>query len=68
MKAIKPPRFDIEAVRELAGDKVFARAKAYFSAGQVEILSIEPNRVLAQVAGTEDYRTVLTWGGRENRR
>ena len=60
MKAKKQPRFDINALRALAGDKVFARAEAYFRAGQVEILSIEPDRVLAQVAGTQDYRTVLT--------
>ena len=63
MKAKEQLRFDIDALRALAGDKVFARAEAYFRAGQVEILAIEPDRVLAQVAGTEDYRTVLTGGG-----
>ncbi|MHA1108278.1 MAG: SWIM zinc finger family protein [Alphaproteobacteria bacterium] len=65
MKAGNRPRFDIDALRALAGDKVFARAEAYFRAGQVEILSLEPNRVLAQVAGTEDYRTVITGGRAE---
>ena len=44
MKAKKQPRFDIDALRALAGEKVFARAEAYFRAGQVEILSIEPEK------------------------
>lgn len=56
-------RFDIDALREIAGDKVFARGQAYHRDGQVEILSIEPARVLAQVAGSEDYRTELTGRG-----
>ena len=57
------PRFDIDALREIAGEKVFAREEAYHREGQVAILSIERKRVLAQVAGTEDYRTVLTGRG-----
>jgi uncharacterized Zn finger protein len=60
MTANSKPRFDIKALRQIAGDKVFERGEEYFSDGQVEILSVEPGRVLAQVAGTEDYRTVLT--------
>ena len=63
MKAKDRPRFDIDAVRELAGDKVFARGEAYHRAGHVEILSLEPGRALARVAGTEDYRTVLAGKG-----
>jgi len=63
MKAKDRPRFDIDAVRDLAGDKVFARGAAYHRDGQVAILSIERERVLAQVAGTDDYRTVLTGRG-----
>ena len=59
MKAQKQPRFDVKALRELAGNKVFSRAEAYFHAGQVEILSIEPDRV----AGTQEYRTILTGTG-----
>jgi uncharacterized Zn finger protein len=59
------PRFDVDALRELAGEKVFARGEVYHSDGQVQILSLEPARTLAQVAGTEDYRTVLTGRGRE---
>jgi tetratricopeptide (TPR) repeat protein len=58
-------RFDIDVLRELAGEKVFARGAAYHRDGQVEILSIKPRRVLAQVAGTEDYRTELRGDGED---
>ncbi len=57
------PRFDIDALHRLAGDKAFARGQAYHQAGQVEILDLEPGRVLARVSGSEDYRSVLTGGG-----
>ncbi len=56
-------RFDVEALRQLAGAKVFARGESYFGGGSVQILAIEPKRVLASVAGTEDYRVVLTGQG-----
>jgi uncharacterized Zn finger protein len=56
-------RFDLAALRELAGDKAFARGAAYFRDGQVNPLAVEPERVLAQVSGTEDYRTSLTGRG-----
>lgn len=59
MKKKEQARFDIDTLRELAGDKVFARGEAYYRDGQVEILLIEPKRVLAQVSGTEDHRTEL---------
>jgi len=65
MKAKARPRFDIDVLRDLAGDKVFARGEAYCRGGQVQILVLEPGRVLAQVAGTEDYRTELTGRGKE---
>jgi len=58
-------RFDLAALRDLAGDKVFARGQAYHRDGQVEILAIEPGWVLAQVAGTEDYRTKITGRGED---
>lgn len=57
------PRFDRDALRNLAGDKVFARGLAYHQAGQVTILTIEPGRVVARVAGSENYRAVLTGSG-----
>ena len=59
------PRFDIDVLRELAGEKVFARGEAYYRDGQVEILTVEPGRVLAQVTGTEDYRTELKGNGND---
>ena len=40
-----------------------ARGEAYYRDGRVEILDLDPSRVLAQVAGTEDYRTELTGRG-----
>ena len=58
-------RFDIRALRDLAGDKVFDRGKAYHRDGQVEILAIDPGWVLARVAGTEDYRTKVTGCGED---
>jgi len=59
------PRFDIDALRDIAGEKVFARGKAYYQDGQAEILSLEPGRVKAQVAGTQDYRVVLEGRGED---
>lgn len=64
MKAEDQPRFNVDALRKLAGGKVFARGEDYFEDGQVEILIVEPKRVLAQVAGTEDYRTELKGRGK----
>lgn len=65
MKAKDRPRFDIDALRDLVGEKVFARGEAYHRDGQVQILAVEPGRVLAQVTGTNDYRTELTGRGKE---
>lgn len=64
MKDTDRPRFDIAALRDLAGDKAFARGKSYHRDGQVAILSIDADRVLAQVAGTEDYHTELIGRGK----
>jgi uncharacterized Zn finger protein len=63
MTAKYQPRFDIDALRNLAGEKSFARGQAYHRDGQVQLLAIESGRVLAQVTGTEDYRTVLVGAG-----
>src|SRR4030095_13144559 len=63
MKAKDQSRFSVDALRELAGEAVFARGEAYHRGGQVQILTIEPKPVLAQVAGTEDYRTELAGRG-----
>ncbi|MBV9881379.1 MAG: SWIM zinc finger family protein [Sphingomonadaceae bacterium] len=50
---------DRDALRKRVGEKTFARGEAYHKGGQVLILSAEPGRVLAQVAGSDDYRTEL---------
>ena len=65
MKTKGNSRFDIGALRDLAGEKTFARGETYHRDGQVAILSIEPKRVLAKVAGTEDYRIELTGRGKD---
>jgi hypothetical protein len=65
MKAKGRTRFDLDTVRALAGGKVFVRGEDYYRDGSVEILTLSPERVVAQVAGTEDYRTVLTGRGTE---
>lgn len=66
MKADKTqnsPRSDVDALRDVAGEKSFARGEAYYRGGQVQLLAIEPRRVLAEVAGTEDYRVELIGSG-----
>lgn len=57
------PRFDVNVLRRLAGDGAFARGGPYHRDGRVELLAIDVRRVLAQVAGTEDYRTEVTGRG-----
>lgn len=57
-------RFDIDALRRVTGEKVFARGEAYHADGVVVVLSVEPERVLAQVEGTETYRTEVTGRGK----
>ncbi|TPM19965.1 acyltransferase [Mesorhizobium sp. B2-3-5] len=56
-------RFDPDRLRELAGGKTFARGEDYCRDGRVEIVSLTARRVVAQVAGTEDYHTVVTGRG-----
>ena len=62
MTAENLPRFDIAALKRLAGG-AYVRGEAYHRHGRVEILAVEPRRVLAQVAGTEDYRVNLLGKG-----
>ena len=45
---VKPkdrPRFDVDALRELAGENAFARGVIYHRDGQVGILSIESGSI-----------------------
>ncbi|SME99439.1 Uncharacterized conserved protein, contains Zn finger domain [Tistlia consotensis] len=64
MSTKRGPRFDLDTLRDLAGDRVLARGQAYFRDGLVEILDIGPGRVLARVTGSEEYRTEVTGQGR----
>lgn len=52
--------FDPATLRKLAGNGAFQRGEEYYRDGAVTLLSVEPSRVLAEVAGTEDYRTELS--------
>jgi tetratricopeptide (TPR) repeat protein len=65
MNARERARFDIETLRELAGDRSFTHGKDYFRDGCVQILSLGSKRVVAEVSGTADYRTVLTGRGED---
>src|SRR5574338_154422 len=58
-------RFDVATLRELAGDKVFARGNEYKEDGRVEIVSIDRLRVLARVVGSEIYRSELRGTGKK---
>jgi tetratricopeptide (TPR) repeat protein len=62
MKAVL--RFDVDALRSRAGDRAFTRGESYYRSEQVRIMLNESARVVAQVAGTEDYRTELTGRGK----
>ncbi len=58
-------RFDVEALQEFAGEKVFARGEAYFRDGAVTIRRQSDEEVRAIVAGTENYQTELSGSGRD---
>src|SRR3984893_1060247 len=58
-------RFDVAALRDVAGEKVFARCSAYQEGGHVEIVRFDRARVLARVAGSEVYRCELVGAGKK---
>jgi len=58
-------RFDLAALRDVAGEKVFARGAAYHEDGQVEIVTFDRTRVLARVIGSEVYRCELAGMGKK---
>jgi uncharacterized Zn finger protein len=64
-KTMAPLRFDVGRLREIAGEKVFARGVAYHEDDQVEIISIDRARVLAKVIGSEVYRCELEGAGKK---
>ena len=57
-------RFDVAALRDIAGEKVFARGIAYHEVGNVEIIALDTARVLARVIGSEVYRCELVGTGK----
>src|SRR5262249_47672550 len=59
------PRFAVATLRELAGEKAFARGIEYNEERRVEIVSIDRSRVLARVVGSEIYRSELEGAGKE---
>jgi uncharacterized Zn finger protein len=61
--AAATPRFDADALREFAGERVFARGEDYYGSGAVQLLALEPDRVFATVSDTQDYTITLTGGG-----
>src|ERR1700687_1253115 len=58
-------RFDVAALRDVAGEKSFARGIAYHEEGQVEIVTLDRARVLARVVGSEVYRCELVGTGKK---
>ena len=57
--------FDVAALRDAAGEKVFARGAAYREDERVEIVSIDGARVRARVIGSEAYRCELVGSGKK---
>jgi uncharacterized Zn finger protein len=53
------PTFDVDALRRIAGEKVFARGVSYCASGQVAILAIDGKRIIAEVYGSDLYRAEL---------
>src|ERR1700737_3168499 len=57
--------FDVAALRDLAGETVFARGIPYHQDGRVEIIRFDRTRILARVAGSEVYRCELVGIGKK---
>ena len=62
---IKPSetRFDPATLRERAGAKSFARGEGYANPGQVDLLSMATDRIIAEVHGGESYGVRLLGSG-----
>jgi hypothetical protein len=58
-------RFDVAALLDVAGEKVFARGVVYHEDGQVEIVTFDRARILARVIGSEVYRCELVGAGKK---
>ena len=55
--------FDVAVLRDVAGEKVFARGAIYHEEERVEIVSFDRARVRARVIGSEVYRCELIGSG-----
>src|ERR1700694_2756126 len=63
--AARLDRFDVAALRDIAGERVFARGIAYHEDGHVEIVTFDRARILARVVGSEVYRCELVGVGKK---
>jgi uncharacterized Zn finger protein len=57
------PTFAVEALRKAAGGKAFEKGEDYYEDGVVRILTVEPQRVVAKVSGSELYHCELSVRG-----
>lgn len=55
-----PGHFDLDALKQVAGEKIFARGALYHKEGAVEIISFGKNRVRARILGTHIYEAELS--------
>jgi len=58
-------RFDVAALRDVAGEKAYARGAVYHEDDRVEIITLDRSRVLARVMGSEVYRCDLVGAGKK---
>ena len=65
MKSRRAALFDEAELRELAGDKTFARGQDYADHGHIALVSATVEGVLAAAFGTSDYTVWLARSGRE---
>jgi len=59
------PRFDLDHLRSLVGDKVFERGEGYAIDDRVELTAADGDRLFARVYGSETYRVALAGSGRK---
>lgn len=63
MKSIGHRPFDVNELRELAGEKAFVRGQGYADNGHIALLSVNDGGVLAAAFGTSDYTVWLKRSG-----
>ena len=60
---IDSQRDDVQALRSLVSEQVFARGQACHDGGNVSLIAVEPGRVAAHVKGVHVYYTELLGRG-----